>query len=133
MKTEFFVTMIPPTTTHQQKKIDTRGKRPRVYEPDTLKSARAKLEAYLHPYAPEHPHAGAVQLVVKWCFPVTGTHRNGQYKTTRPDTDNLQKLLKDVMTNLGFWRDDALVVSEIVEKFFADIPGIFISIRELEE
>ena len=51
--------------------------------------------------------------------------------TTKPDTDNLQKLLKDVMTDLGFWKDDALVASEIVEKFWAERPGIFIYVETL--
>ena len=32
----------------------------------------------------------------------------------------------------GFWKDDALVASEFVEKFWADIPGIHIRIEELE-
>ncbi|WP_432651737.1 RusA family crossover junction endodeoxyribonuclease, partial [Huintestinicola sp.] len=31
----------------------------------------------------------------------------------------------------GFWKDDALVASEIIEKFWADIPGIWICIEEL--
>ncbi|WP_236253677.1 RusA family crossover junction endodeoxyribonuclease [Streptococcus mitis] len=56
---------------------------------------------------------------------------NGQYKTTKPDTDNLQKLLKDCMTKLGYWQDDAQVASEIVEKFWADTVGIYIKIEEL--
>ena len=43
----------------------------------------------------------------------------------------LQKLLKDCMTTVGFWKDDALVASEIVEKFWARIPGIYIKIEEL--
>ena len=41
-------------------------------------------------------------------------------------------LLKDCMTQTGFWKDDALVASEIVEKFWSDIPGIYIHIEELE-
>ena len=68
--------------------------------------------------------------MVKWCFP-RGRHGNGEYRTTRPDTDNLQKLLKDCMTAAGFWKDDALVASEIVEKFWADVPGIYVRIEEL--
>lgn len=132
MATEFFVPMIPPTTTHQQKKINTRGKKPKVYEPEELKDARKKLEAHIHQHAPAQPYDGALRLVVKWCFPITRGRHDGQYKHTRPDTDNLQKLLKDVMTSLGFWKDDALVASEIVEKFWAAIPGIYISISELE-
>ena len=43
----------------------------------------------------------------------------------------LQKLLKDCMTHAGFWKDDALVASEIVEKFWSKIPGIYIRIKEL--
>jgi Holliday junction resolvase RusA-like endonuclease len=35
------------------------------------------------------------------------------------------------MTKLGFWTDDALVASEIIEKFWAEIPGIFIRIEEI--
>ncbi len=57
--------------------------------------------------------------------------RTGDWRTSKPDTDNLQKLLKDVMTSLGFWKDDALVCSEICEKFWAATPGIYIHIEEL--
>jgi Holliday junction resolvase RusA-like endonuclease len=68
--------------------------------------------------------------MVKWCFP-RGEHPDGAYRITKPDTDNLQKLLKDCMTKVGFWTDDCLVASEIVEKFWAEIPGIWIRIEEL--
>lgn len=33
---------------------------------------------------------------------------------------------------VGFWADDALVASEITEKFWAAVPGIYINIQELE-
>ena len=36
------------------------------------------------------------------------------------------------MTNVGFWRDDAQVASEIVEKFWAELPGIYIRAEELQ-
>ena len=64
------------------------------------------------------------------CFP-RGRHLDGEYKITKPDTDNLQKLLKDCMTSVKFWSDDAQVASEVVEKFWADIPGIYIRVTEL--
>ena len=35
------------------------------------------------------------------------------------------------MTAAGFWVDDALVASEVVEKFWADPPGIYIHIEAL--
>lgn len=37
------------------------------------------------------------------------------------------------MTHVGFWQDDAQVASEIVEKFWAVTPGIYIAVRELGE
>jgi len=129
--TNFFVPMIPPTVTHQEKKIRVVNGKPIVYEPPELKDARAKLEAHLASFAPKAPLKGAVRLMVKWCFPIVGRHSNGEYKLTKPDTDNLQKLLKDVMTTLGFWKDDALVCSEITEKFYSDVPGIYIVIEKL--
>ena len=46
---------------------------------------------------------------------------------------DLQKALKDVMTQLHYWVDDAQVASEICEKFWADVPGIYIHAQELEQ
>lgn len=66
------------------------------------------------------------------CFP-RGGHRDGEYRITKPDTDNLQKLLKDCMTDVGFWEDDAQVASEICEKFWAEVPGIYICAEEIRE
>ncbi|NTX59017.1 RusA family crossover junction endodeoxyribonuclease, partial [Myxococcus sp. CA039A] len=33
--------------------------------------------------------------------------------------------------DLGYWTDDAIVASEIIEKFWADLPGIYVKIEEL--
>lgn len=131
MQTEFFMPMVPPTTTHQEKKITVRNGKPYPYKTDELKDAEAKLTAHLAQYVPKEKYTCGVRLVVKWCFP-RGMHKDGEYRITRPDTDNLQKLLKDVMTKVGFWKDDALVASEVIEKFWAEIPGIYIKIQPLE-
>jgi Holliday junction resolvase len=125
------MTMIPPTKTHQEKQVTVRNGKPVFYEPEELKQARVKLAAYLAKHIPETKYRGAVQLVTKWCFPISGKHKDGEYKTSKPDTDNLQKMLKDVMTSLGYWTDDALVVSEVIQKFWATIPGIYICIEEV--
>lgn len=132
MTIEFFIPMAKvPTVTHQEKQVHVVNGKPIFYEPPELKEARAKLIAYLSKHVPEEKYIGAVRLVTKWCFPLSGKHVNGEYKTSKPDTDNLQKLLKDVMTELGYWKDDALVASEITEKFWAELPGIYIKIEEL--
>ena len=133
MGISFFLPMKPPTVTHQEQGITVRKGKPIVYDTPELKRTRSMLEAHLAKYRPDTPMDGPIGLMVKWCFPVTGTHRDGQWKVTRPDTDNLQKLLKDVMTKLGFWKDDAQVCQERVEKFWAEPPGIFIWVHDLED
>jgi Holliday junction resolvase RusA-like endonuclease len=76
---------------------------------------------------------GALQLRTLWLFPKGRSHKNGEWRITKPDTDNLQKLLKDCMTECGFWKDDALVCSELAEKFWADVPGIYVRIFAVSE
>ena len=127
---EFFLPIIPPTVTHQEKKVTIVKGKPVFYEPPDLADARQKLMAYLAKHSPDEKMTGPLQLITKWCFP-KGSHGNGTYKTTKPDTDNMIKLLKDVMTVLKFWNDDAQVASEITEKFWADVPGIYVCIKNL--
>lgn len=127
----FFLNLIPSTKTYQEHRV---GKRKDgivyFYEDAELKKIRTLYRAHLSKHVPAEPIKGAVRLMVKWCFP-RGKHPNGSYKITKPDTDNLNKLIKDVMTDLGFWEDDAQIASEIIEKFWADVPGIYIEIKEL--
>ncbi|MFZ3132863.1 MAG: RusA family crossover junction endodeoxyribonuclease [Desulfosporosinus sp.] len=131
MRTEFFLPMEKvPTTTQQMHKVKIVNGKPQFYDSDDLKAARVKLTTHLAGHIPKGKYTKAVRLVVKWCFP-KGSHKDGEWKTTRPDTDNLQKLFKDILTDLGYWTDDALVASEIVEKFWAERPGIYVRIENL--
>ncbi len=129
MMIEFFMPMIPPETTHQQKKVSVVNGKPHFYEPKELQAAREKLTAHLAKHVPEEKYMGPVRLMVKWLFPTINGHQNGEYKYTKPDLDNSQKLLQDCMTVLGFWKDDCYVASLVAEKFWADQPGIYIRIE----
>jgi Holliday junction resolvase RusA-like endonuclease len=129
MRTEFFMAMIPPSVTYQEKQVTVRSGKPIFYEPKELEAARAKLEAHLAKHVPEVKYTKACRAIVKWCFPITGNHYDGEYKDTKPDTHNLDKMLFDIMEDLGYWDNDARVASEIIEKFYADIPGIYICIE----
>lgn len=122
--------MIPPTCTHQEKKVHVINGKPIFYDPPEVKQARSKLCGHLAKYKPKQRYEIGVRLIQKWCFP-RGQHEDGEYRITKPDTDNLPKLLKDCMTTVGFWKNDALVASEIIEKFWAEIPGIYIRVEEL--
>lgn len=126
---EFFMSMLPPTVTAQEHKVNTHGKVPKFYDPPELADAKQKIDAHLIRHRPEKPIKDGIRLTVKWLFPKGTRHKDGEYRITKPDTDNLQKLLKDCMTRCGFWKDDALVCSEICEKFWAEKPGIYIRIE----
>lgn len=133
MATEFFMAMVPPTVTAQEHKVTVVNGKPIFYDPPGLKAAKKKLIGHLYKNRLMGPYKCGVRLTVRWLFPFPkdGKHRDGEYRITKPDTDNLQKLLKDCMTLTGFWKDDALVASELVEKFWAEVPGIYIRIEEL--
>lgn len=126
----FFVDMVPPTVTAQEHKVRTVRGRPVFYDPPELADAREKLLAYVGQHRPPQPLWGAVGLVVIWCFP-RGVHPDGAWRVTKPDTDNLQKMLKDVMTELGFWLDDAQVCCETVQKRWTERCGIYIEAEAL--
>lgn len=137
---KFFLPMIPPTVTQQEHKVMVNRKTGRVqfYDPPELRAARVKLTDLVGRYAPEQPLEGALQLVTKWIWPM---ETNGQgvlsgmeyrWKTSKPDTDNLIKMLKDCMTRTGYWKDDAQVVSEITQKFYGPRSGIYIEVVRMD-
>lgn len=134
---EFFMAMKPPTITAQEKKVTFKNsggrKIPVMYDPPELKMAKVKLRTYLIPHIPDKPFDGPLRVIVKWCFPIpkTGKHYDGEYKSTKPDTGNLNKALLDVMEDLKFYVNDSRIASEITEKFYSNVPGIYIKIEEL--
>jgi Holliday junction resolvase RusA-like endonuclease len=50
-------------------------------------------------------------------------------KDTRPDCDNIVKLLQDVLTDLEFWNDDGQIAMLQVCKFYAEKPSVIIDVE----
>lgn len=126
----FFIPCIPPTVTHQEHKVTVRNGKPFFYEPADLKKTRQFLLDSVAKYRPAKPIAGPIRLRTKWIWP---TDNDWSWKTTKPDTDNLIKLLKDCMTRAGFWHDDSQVASETTEKFLSFPPGIYVEVIPIDE
>ena len=132
---EIDVQFDPPRATAQEKKYTDRNGKVVVYESVQAKTAKQILRLVLAPHKPRGAMTSAVALDVLWRFPYKGSaHYEGEYKQTRPDTDNLDKALKDVMTELGFWTDDALVAREHIAKIWHRAkPGLFIRISPITD
>ena len=128
----FKLKMIPPTATAQQKGERVVGGYVHHYKKKNVAQAEAILRDALLPYVPAEPITDQpIIFEAMWEFPYPKSakkHRPGykRWKITRPDTDNLNKLLKDVMTDMGFWKDDALICIERISKYYSDEPGIAI-------
>ena len=135
---KFKLKMNPPTATAQQKGEMIIGGRIHHYKKKNVAQAEAIFRDALLPYVPEKPIEGKpIQFWTVWQFPYPKSAKKhepgmGRWKITRPDTDNLNKTLKDVMTDMGFWKDDALIAGEFIEKMYADEPGIMVMIWELD-
>ena len=127
----FELNIDPPRTTAQTHRYGGKRQDGRLifFDSEKLKAARNELRAALLPHKPAEPMEGAIALDVTWYFPTKEKKKQGKFKITRPDTDNLQKMLKDEMTRLGFWHDDAQVCEEWVGKYWGAQGGISIIIQ----
>ncbi|WP_288339174.1 RusA family crossover junction endodeoxyribonuclease [uncultured Allobaculum sp.] len=130
-KTVIWIPGEPARVTHQS---GTRHLRTgRSYKTKALKDWEATLKAALLPYRLEKPLEGPVSLTVTFGYQAKKKSNLWKWKTTRPDTDNMIKTVKDVMTRMGFWKDDAQIVVERCSKFWSKDPGIGIVVEPLEE
>lgn len=131
---EMFLKITPPTVTAQTRKVSCRCGKPVFYDTERLKQAKRVFDTELLKHKPKERLDGPLKLCVCWCFDKKKNHKEREWKTTRPDTDNLLKLLKDRMTVNGFWFDDCQVVYEVSKKVWVkkEDEGILIKVDKLE-
>lgn len=129
MTIEFEIQGQPYRTTHQS---GTRIGQHGTYKTKQLLDVERWLKASCWPHRPLKPIEGPVKLTVEYAYKTVQKRHHLDWKLTKPDTDNLVKTLKDIMTKCGFWQDDAQVSHEIVEKYWSLEPCIKIRIEEME-
>lgn len=133
----FRVTCVPPTTTHQAKRIVRVGKFARLADKPELVAAKAMLDGLLLPFQPPEPVTSAVRLtlVVEWPWRASEpkrTRAKGRARhTSKPDADNIAKAITDRLVALRFLEDDNAVAELIVQKWWSDTPGISIRIERV--
>lgn len=129
-KIKFFVELDHiPSSTAQQKGLNRRTGT--FYTKRKVQEVKDLYTLLLRTHRPEQPLAGALRLIVKFYYPVKRPHKDGEPKTTRPDTDNMIKLLKDVATACGYWIDDAQIADERVVKAYSDPSGIWFEVEQI--
>lgn len=118
-----------------------RGGHASVYNPSTAEGWKGAIALAALFHRPSSPLECPIKLAITFFFPrparllrrksPVGTLPH----TKKPDADNAAKAVMDSLTEIGFWRDDALVVSLVAEKFYADLgqaSGALIQIFTLE-
>ncbi|WP_317300894.1 RusA family crossover junction endodeoxyribonuclease [Allobaculum stercoricanis] len=125
-----FIPEQPSKTTHQS---GTRYANKRTYKTASLIGWENTLKRHLIKHVPNEPMHGALYLDVVFGFTTCNKKNIGKWKTTRPDTDNMIKTVKDMMTRLGYWDDDSQVVYETCRKMWTKKAGILIRIESLNE
>ena len=131
---KFWIDCNPPKTTAQAAARIMRKKDGTMFVGKfaTGKGKRAQndLLSMLAPHAPERPMDGAVTLSIVWRYGwrKSETKRNRARGVipcnTRPDVDNLCKMLLDAMTRLSYWHDDGQISKLLIMKQWGDRPGI---------
>lgn len=136
MRLDFFVPGEPPTITSQMKGLATRkigGKyKPFAYETPELKRTREWFVWQLAGHKPGQTMSGPIRLWTIWTWTPKGKHKAGTFRDTKPDTDNVIKLFKDALADVGYFENDARVVDERVIKRWGSRPGIRVIIETIE-
>lgn len=96
-----------------------------------------ELAEKLRPFKPPRPFSEPVHIDVIWVFdyPKSTPQKNREkysWRMKRPDLDNMEKGVLDLLTKEGFFLDDSQIVSKFTAKMEGTEPCIIIRIRPLD-
>jgi Holliday junction resolvase RusA-like endonuclease len=135
---EFFLSCVPPKTSHHAKRIVRIGKFARLADKPELVKAKATLDELLIPHQIPTPIPGPVRLEIVFHWPFLTSHpkrfrASPQFHTSKPDLSNVLKSLEDRLAALRFIENDAQVATVSMSKYWSDRPGIFVRIASMRE
>ena len=139
MKVQFYAALdeIPRTTSQEKGVRVVRGK-PMYYTKAKVQDVKNLYTMLLRAHKPPRmlggeDGKGAIALKVCFYYQAKKPHKVGEPKATRPDTDNMVKLLKDCATACGYWKDDGQVAKELVIKAYGEPCGIYFEAFEIDK
>ena len=129
LKCAIYLPIEPPTRTAQQKGLRVVHGHAQFYEKREVAEAKSLLKDLLLRFVPDETIKGAIRLSVTFAFGTKEKKKQRfEYRTTRPDLDNLFKGLADCMTDLGFWDDDSQIVDLSLRKLWVAPEDAHLSI-----
>lgn len=145
---DFFMEMQIPHGTGQQKgeRIvipkgwpHDKSKKPFVHhfvKPE-IEAAEKEFARHLSPFKPRQPFTGPLRIVTEWTWPWRESEPKKnrvdgwKWKDVAPDVDNLQKIIFDQMSAIGFMENDSQICDARATKQWGDRPGIRITLEAL--
>lgn len=106
---EITLDMKIPSATAQQIGLAVRNGRAYTYKKQKVRDAEKEFAIRLMPHRPKKPIEGAVFLSIEWYYGTKDKKKQYTLKTTRPDLDNLNKILQDSLVKVGFMKDDSQI------------------------
>lgn len=138
---EVSIPCVPPTTTHQRKKIGRGGAGfGKLVDTPELEAAKSTLDALLLTHRPPGGDVlvpGVVELRLIYTWPWLKSHTKREravgwmYRDTKPDCSNLAKTIEDRLVAMRYIDADQNVAKVTAEKRHGDHPGIQITILSL--
>jgi len=142
MQFDFFIPCQPPRSTgNNSKQFNTMTKT--MFTAPKHMAVVQFLTTVLRNEVPPRPLDGPILVNLSYAFPLTKSDtltkkmrfelEDFQYilHDKKPDIDNIQKSLYDVMTRLNFWVEDSRICITIVSKFRTEKTGIHMTASEL--
>jgi Holliday junction resolvase RusA-like endonuclease len=135
-----FTIIIDPSPTHQSALRVLKNKQGKMFigKMGNSKATKWKQEFMYKAkaYKPDKPFDCPLEVTINFQYAYLKKHTKSEkgsllFKTTRPDLDNLEKMVLDSLTECGFMVDDSLVVVKKSSKTFWNFSQISIDIKPL--
>lgn len=137
-KIQFFIPIskIPSGTAQQRNsRYDARRKKIITFPSQSYVNAKRLFCRLLMQHRPAEPFKGPLLLELGYRYEAPTKKMVNTFKTTRPDGDNLLKVFKDCLNDMGFFaNDDSQVASETITRYYVNKGegGIYVKLCELK-
>lgn len=137
------ISMEPPTSTHQSNLRVLKSKTGQMFvgkmKNNKVSVWQKEFGLKMSKFKPNTPISEPCMMHIRMCYspPKYLLPKFNKCKTivkdTRPDCDNVVKVILDELTKQGFWVDDSLIWSLTIEKCWELTPSIYIKIIKSNE